>query len=65
MWSTFVGGTEADRATGITADRTGAAHLVGRTLSADFPTRRPFQRSPEDDDYDAFITVVRWRRPSS
>ena len=58
MWSTFIGGADADRTTGITADRTGAAHLVGRTLSPDFPTVRPFQSSLIDDDYDAFVSVI-------
>jgi hypothetical protein len=59
LWSTFVGGAEADRTTAVSADRTGSAQLVGRTLSTDFPTRRPFQRSLKDTDYDAFVTVVR------
>jgi hypothetical protein len=58
MWSTFIGGEDADRTTGITADATGAAHLVGRTLSKDFPTARPFQSSLIDDDYDAFVSVI-------
>ena len=54
-WSTFLGGTDADRATGVAADRGGAAHVVGRTLSPDFPTVRPFQPALKDDDYDAFV----------
>ena len=37
-WSTFLGGSDADRATGIAADGHGDAHLAGRTLSPDFPT---------------------------
>jgi hypothetical protein len=58
-WSTFLGGTDADRATGITTDADGDAHVVGRTLSPDFPTVRPVQRSLRDDDYDASISIIK------
>lgn len=59
IWSTFLGGIDADRATGISADSDGAAHVVGRTLSKDFPTVRPIQRSLKDDDYDTFVSIIR------
>ena len=59
VWSTFLGGTDADRATGIAADRHGDAHLAGRTLSPDFPTRRPFQPNLKDQDYDAFVSIIK------
>jgi hypothetical protein len=58
-WSTFLGGSDADRATGVAPGRSGRAHVVGRTLSPDFPTVRPFQASLKDDDYDAFISIIR------
>jgi hypothetical protein len=58
LWSTFLGGKEADRATGISADRHGAAHIAGRTLSPDFPRVRPFQSALKDTDYDAFVSVI-------
>jgi Beta-propeller repeat len=58
-WSSFLGGTDADRATGIAADRQGSAHLAGRTISTDFPTRRPFQPNIKDQDYDAFVAMIR------
>src|SRR3954454_20207750 len=58
-WSTFLGGKDADRATGISADRKGSAHISGRTLSPDFPTRRPFQPTLKDQDYDAFISLIK------
>lgn len=57
-WSSFLGGSDADRATGVSADPTGAAHLAGRTLSPDFPTVRPFQPALKDTDYDAFLSVI-------
>jgi hypothetical protein len=59
IWSTFLGGSDADRATGIAADRQGSAHLAGRTLSPDFPTRRPFQPTLRDQDYDAFVAIIK------
>lgn len=58
-WSTFLGGSDADRATGIAADRQSSAHLAGRTLSPDFPTRRPFQPTLRDQDYDAFVAIIK------
>jgi hypothetical protein len=56
-WSSFLGGEDADRVTGISADRSGAAHTTGRTLSPDFRTVRPFQPNLKDKDYDAFLSV--------
>jgi hypothetical protein len=58
-WSSFLGGTDADRTTGITADRDGDAHIVGRTLSPDFPTVKPVQPKLKDDDYDAFASIIK------
>ena len=60
LWSTFVGGDEADRATGIDPHRDGGVHLTGRTLSPDFPSVNPFQPAmAKDDDYDAYLQVLR------
>jgi hypothetical protein len=57
--STFLGGKDADRATGVSADRHGSVHIAGRTLSPNFPTVRPFQPALKDTDYDAFVTVIK------
>jgi hypothetical protein len=59
VWSTFLGGTDADRATGIASDKNHHAHITGRTLSPDFPTRRPFQPTLKDQDYDAFVSIIK------
>jgi hypothetical protein len=59
IWSSFLGGKDADRVTDIGADRTGAAHTTGRTLSPDFPIVRPFQPTLKDKDYDAFLSVIK------
>lgn len=57
--STFVGGSKADRVTGVDTRGTGVA-LTGRTLSSDFPTAVPFQPAmAKDDDYDAFLRQLR------
>lgn len=57
--STFVGGADVDRVTGITAARGGDTHVVGRTLSPDFPVVAPLQPALKDEDYDAFIATLR------
>lgn len=57
--STFLGGTDADRVTGITAARGANTHVVGRTLSTDLPVVRPLQPALNDDDYDAFAATLR------
>jgi hypothetical protein len=55
--STFLGGTEAERANGVAVDRRGRVHLAGRTLSPNFPTAGPVQATLAGD-YDVFVTVM-------
>ncbi|MEO8076668.1 MAG: SBBP repeat-containing protein, partial [Acidobacteriota bacterium] len=43
MYSTYLGGTGDDYAYGVAVDRAGEIYLVGRTLSADFPTKNAAQ----------------------
>jgi hypothetical protein len=43
IYSTFLGGSGADRAYGIAVDQVGSVHLTGSTSSPDFPTRNPIQ----------------------
>ncbi len=38
VYSTYVGGSSADDATGLAVDASGAAYAIGNTASADFPT---------------------------
>src|SRR5215213_9414001 len=58
-WSTFLCGADADRATGISFGLAGSAHVSGRTKSHNFPTVRPVQPRLKDDDYDAFLSVIK------
>jgi hypothetical protein len=43
VYSTYLGGSGRDEASGIALDAAGNAHIVGRTESADFPTAKPLQ----------------------
>jgi hypothetical protein len=56
--STFLGGTEAERANAVAVDARGRAHVAGRTLSANFPTATPLQGAL-GGDYDEFVAMVR------
>jgi hypothetical protein len=56
--STFLGGTEAERANGIAVDTRGRRHVAGRTLSPNFPTAAPVQGT-NAGDYDVFVTMLR------
>jgi Beta-propeller repeat len=44
-YSTFLGGTVDDVALGIALDTSNNVYVVGRTFSADFPTKSPLQSS--------------------
>ena len=57
-WSTFVGGTQTDRARGLAVDTAGNAYLTGSTNSADFPAVRAQQAGPFGADLDAFLVKV-------
>ncbi len=42
-FSTYLGGTNADRGQGVAMDAAGNVYVVGTTESPDFPTSRPYQ----------------------
>jgi hypothetical protein len=58
-WSTYVGGTKADRVEGVFVSPGPRVVVAGRTLSQDFPTRHPVQGLVVKDEYDAFVTGLR------
>ncbi|MDQ4068354.1 MAG: SBBP repeat-containing protein, partial [Actinomycetota bacterium] len=59
-WSTFVGGSQTDRARGLAVDLSGNAFLTGSTNSIDFPAVNPLpQPGPfQPDDVDAFLVRI-------
>jgi hypothetical protein len=57
VYSTYIGGTLAERGTGIAVDSDGNAYITGRTNSTNFPTMNGFQIDLLGD-FDAFITKL-------
>jgi Beta-propeller repeat len=56
-WSTYLGGSGEDRATGIAVDDAGNVYLSGYTFSTNFPTSAPFQAGLAGAP-DAFVTKL-------
>lgn len=57
VYSTYLGGSTADVAVGISLDPSNNAYVTGTTLSTDFPAVKPFQNALSGGS-DAFITEV-------
>jgi Ca2+-binding RTX toxin-like protein len=57
VYSTYLGGSDAEEGFGIAVDGTRAAYVTGETSSTDFPTQAPFQGSKAGPD-DAFVTKL-------
>src|SRR5262245_40573163 len=57
LYSTYLGGTDADVAYGIAVDGSGSAYVTGTTTSTDFPTVNPKQASNAGPD-DAFVSKI-------
>ncbi|HEV2759808.1 MAG TPA: SBBP repeat-containing protein, partial [Acidimicrobiales bacterium] len=57
VYSTFFGGSGADGANAIAVDRAGAAHVVGTTASANWPTTKPVQGTKGAGN-DAFVVKL-------
>lgn len=55
-FSTFLGGTRIDEATGIKVDEMGSAFITGFTDSPNFPTANAMYTNQDGFKYDAFIT---------
>jgi uncharacterized repeat protein (TIGR02543 family) len=57
IYSTYLGGSDNERGEGIAVDSEGAAYVIGKTDSEDFPTQSSFQETRVGGD-DAFIAKV-------
>ncbi len=56
LYSTYLGGSDADFGYAITVDATGKAYVTGQTISNDFPMQNPYQGTLNVDGRDAFVT---------
>jgi Beta-propeller repeat/Cep192 domain 4 len=57
LYSTFLGGTNADSGSGIAVDSTGNAFVTGQTCSLDFPLAHP-EQTASGGNCDAFVSEV-------
>ena len=58
VYSTYLGGLNLERASGIVVDSSGNAFVTGHTNSSDFPTTSGAYDSSYNGGYDAFITKL-------
>ncbi|MFP5319685.1 MAG: SBBP repeat-containing protein [Acidimicrobiia bacterium] len=58
LYSTYLGGGDSDKATGVAVDAAGAAYVTGNTGSTNFPVVSAFQKE-KDGDFDAFVSKIR------
>jgi uncharacterized repeat protein (TIGR01451 family) len=56
MYSTYLGGNQADRAHGIVVDGSGGTYIIGRTASLNFPVFQATQGTHGGGVSDVFIT---------
>ena len=58
IYSTYLGGSEADGSYDIAVDSYGAAYVTGYTSSGDFPTRTAYQSQYAGGSFDVFVTKL-------
>jgi hypothetical protein len=58
VYSTYLGGSGADVAFGITVDSSANAYVSGYTTSTNFPTKNPLQPGYGGGQYDAFVAKL-------
>jgi hypothetical protein len=58
VYSSYLGGSNAETGKGIAVDVNSNAYVAGQTCSVDFPTARPLQMAP-GGNCDAFVAKVR------
>jgi hypothetical protein len=55
LYSTFIGGSDSELATGIAVDNSGHSYVSGYTFSTNFPTKNPLQATFGGGGSDAFV----------
>jgi len=56
IYSTYLGGSDSERGSGIAVDSSGNVYVTGKTESTDFPTKNQYQ---DNQPYiDAFVTKI-------
>ena len=58
LYSSYLGGTSSDSASGIALDTQGNVYVTGRTSSPDFPTANAFQDTYGGGVLDAFVAKI-------
>jgi hypothetical protein len=58
IYSTFLGGSSSDSGYGIAVDVSGAAYVIGETVSSDFPTTPGAFDTTYNGDIDAFVVKL-------
>ncbi len=64
-YSTFVGGSSQEQATGLALDQNGAVHLTGWTRSEDFPTTTGAYDSQYNSGFEAFAIKISLDSPAA
>src|SRR5438552_3467713 len=58
LYSTYLGGSARDAASGIAVDAAGSAYVTGYTISTNFPTMNPLQAAHGGGYTDAFVSKL-------
>lgn len=58
LFSTYLGGNNADDGTRVVVDSQGSAYIIGTTQSNNFPLENPYQSTPDESWGNAFVTKI-------